>query len=350
MYDLFDTRTMIESLEQMKPARNFLLNTFFPTENVSPTEFIDIDVYKGKRRMAPFVNPRLEGKIIERLAFSTHTYKPPYIKIKRPTTAEKLLKRKMGETIYTGQASPEMQAAKILGEDLAEFDNMIDRREEWMAAQVLTTGKVRCIGDGVDQEIDFLMEATHLPVLAGGQKWDAPTTCTPIRNLRDWRKLISKDSGVVATDCIFGSGAYEYFLNSEDVRGSTSGRNSLFDLMRVNLGQIDPRDMGNGVNYIGRITELNLDVWTYDEWYLDEDDNETEKPMIPDNMVLLGSRNAYTKRQYAMIQDLDVGDFSVKRFPKSWTKKDPSVRYLLVQSAAVPCAHQIDAFLCATVY
>lgn len=342
--DLFETRKMLAALEQRKPPRSFLLDTFFSVSETFDTEHVDIDIWKGKRRLAPFVSPKKEGKIVENLGYKTRSYKPPYIKPKKVTTAEDILKREMGQHIYGSNMSPMQKAAQRLGKDLAELDDMIIRREEWMAAQVLTTGKIRCQGDGVDETLDFLMEPTHLPVLTGTALWSATQTAKPLQNLRDWKRMIAKDSGVNPTDVIMSPDVYDAMLYTDEVKGT----NNLFDNRRIMLGQIEPRDVGGGVTYIGRITELGLDLWTYEEWYVDEFDGNTEKPMIPEGKLIMGSPNAYTRRLYGAIKDLkSIG--AVRRFPKSWEVEDPSARFVMVQSAPIIALHQVDAFVCATV-
>jgi hypothetical protein len=60
--DLFDTRTMLEPLETQFSPRTFLLDTFFPMIETHATPYVDIDIVKGKRRMAPVVAPRAEGR------------------------------------------------------------------------------------------------------------------------------------------------------------------------------------------------------------------------------------------------------------------------------------------------
>jgi len=101
--NLYETRTMMRVLRQMKPARSFFRNTFFGpfgTGQLFQTEHIDIDIVRGTRRMAPFVNPKHEGKLVESQGYETWTYKPPYIKPKLVTTAEDFQKRMPGEFIY----------------------------------------------------------------------------------------------------------------------------------------------------------------------------------------------------------------------------------------------------------
>jgi hypothetical protein len=145
-----------------------------------------------------------------------------------------------------------------------------------------------------------------------------------------------------------GRNAKKNFMKCEQVIGTSGGGKSMFDLWRVNVGEINPRSLGNGVRYIGTLTELNLDIWTYDEYYVDEWDNNTEKAMMPEDKVLLGNPAAYARRQYGAIQDLSALA-SVARYPKSWTEEDPSARFVMLQSAPLPSLHQVDAFLCATV-
>lgn len=348
-YDLFNTRTMLQALEQRYPARTFFLKMFFSVMNVADTDTIDIDIWKGKRRLAPFVNPRLQGKVVEKLSYKTLSYKPPYVKPKMVTTAADILERPAGSTIYTANQSPAQRASLEVGKNIGTLDDMITRREEWMAASVLTTGKIVVQGDGVDDEIDFLMEPSHLPTLSGGALWTAHTTATPIADLRTWKKLVSKDSGLVPTDCIMGSTAYENFMQCEEVIGTSGGKKGLFDLRRVDVGQIVPREQPDGVTYIGTITELGLDIWTYDEYYVDEiSENDEERSMMPENKVLMGSTRAYCRRQYGAIKDLKA-TAAVPRFPKTWEEDDPSARYLMLQSSPLPSMHQVDAFLCAEV-
>lgn len=338
--DLFETRTLLRALEQMKPAKTFLLDTFFSSQETSNSEHVDIDIIKGKRKLAPFVSPRMEGKAVDRLGFSTRTYKPPYIKPKMVTTAEDILKRQAGDHIYAGAQSPAQQAAAQVGRDLAYLDEIITRREEWMAAQLLQTGKVSIVGDGVDDEIDFAMDSSHIVTLGGTDIWSDTTYATPLADLRTWRRLILKDSGLNSTDVIMGTDAIDAFLSHPDLANG-------LDTRRIDLGQIDPRQVPAGAIYYGRIKDVAMDLWVYDEWYYDEDAAE-DKPLIDSKKVVLGSTQARTARHYGAIQDLEAVA-SVPRFPKSWTVEDPSARFIMVQSAPLVALHQVDAFVCAKV-
>jgi hypothetical protein len=342
--DLYNTRTMLRMLQQLKTARTFILDTFFTKVPAHTTEAIDIDIIDGKRRLAPFVSPRMKGKVMEKLGRHTESYKPAYVKPKMVTTAEDLLVRQPGELVYQDGLDLQQRAATQLANELTELNDMITRREEWMAAQAVQTGKIIVKGEGVDDVVDFGMKDTHLVTLAGTALWSAKTTAKPIDKFREWCKLINKDAGVVATDAILGSEAYLAMLGTDQIASSTS---SLFNMLRVNMGIIDPQAFDNGVTYIGHINELGLDLWTYDEYFVD-DDTDQEGPMIDPKRVVVLSRKARFERHFGAIKDLKaLAPF--ERFPKVWEEDDPSVRMLMVQSAPLPCPHQKDAIVSAKV-
>lgn len=330
--DIFETRTMLQALEMMTLPRTFLLDTFFKTQEVSNSEYVDIDIIKGKRRLAPFVQPTSQGKVVERTGFTTRTFKPPYIKMKMVTTATDILKRSPGETIYDGGKSPSDKAAEQVGKDLLELTNMIIRREEWMAAQALNTGKITVSGEGFNAEVDFLMAADHKVTLSGTALW-TDAASDPVTNLRTWKRKISQDSGLVPDIAIMGSSVLDAFLNHSKVQNLLNNR-------RIDMGIINPQALPSGASYWGNIE--GLDIYAYDEWYVD--DTGTEQPMVPVDKIFLGSTKARTARHYGAIKDLEA-TAAVKYFPKSWEEKDPSARWIMVQSAPLVCPHQIDAFM-----
>lgn len=344
--DLFDPIQMTLALREAFPARQFLTNLFFSASVEHDTRTFQMDIVKGSRRLAPFVGRKKEGKVIDRENWKTAQFEPPYIKEKMVTTAEQILTRRPGEIIYTapGANSPAARAAMQLGEDAAEMQDMINRRIEWMAAQGLFTGKVPVKGDGVDAEVDFLFSASHLFTLdgtTGNEKWSVAST--DIRTqLKAWRRdLISKDSGKTANVLILGQNVEPNFINNEVMQNLLNNR-------RMEIGKIVPEEMGDGVTFVGDITSLGLSVWTYDEWYHDEVE-DVAKPMVPENMILLGSTGARCRRHYGVIEDVQAGNFATETFVKSWTVEDPSARMLMAQSAPLPAIEQPDAFVAVVV-
>ncbi len=350
LIDIFDTRTMLDAIEQMKRPGLFLRDLFFRRFFQSETDTVDVDIVKGKRRMAPFVSPLSEGKMVARTGFTTNTLKPGYIKPKIVTTAADLLKRQPGQVLYQGGQSIEARAMAQLGKDLAELMDMIDRREEWMAAQALNAGAVvmKIKGETADKTVtvDFQMAATHKITLAGQALWSDTANSNPLVDLSAWGRLCRQDSGLSPTVAVFGADAAQAFLAHPKVQ-------AVLDMRAVDMGEIRPQQLPNGVSYLGRLAlpSLFVDCYAYDEWFVDEDTG-TEGPAVPTKKVFLGSTNAANHKLYAVIQDVEAieeGQAAVQRFPKTWVVKDPGARLLMVQSAPLMALNQPDAFVSAQV-
>lgn len=342
MTDIFDTLTMLDAVEQMKLPRRFLMNTFFNGTNpvTFGTEAVTIDIVKGQRTMAPFVHPSLPGSISLRTGFSSETYTPPYIQPKRKTRAEQILKRAAGDNPFSAR-TPLERAGEQLGRDLAELDEEITRREEWMCAQALSTGRVRVVGEGVDDTIDFLMEDSHKVTLATG-RWNSSDS-DPIGNLRQWKRQIAKDSGRTGNVAVLSGEAQDAFQRNETVLKQLNSR-------RVDMGLIKPELLPDGVTYLGYLNDPGIDLYVYDEWYLDDEGDEQQ--MVPAGGLILGATSTRNAMLYGAIQDIDAiesGLVEAVRFPKSWVTPDPSARWLKLQSAALAGMLEPNAFLYAKV-
>ncbi|MDH5528378.1 MAG: major capsid protein [Nitrospirota bacterium] len=332
--DLFDSRTMMAALEETFPPKTFLRDTFFGGVETSNTKYVDVDIRKGKRKMAPFVSPKHEGKPLDRAGYTTKTYAPPYIKPFRTTAAEEIFKRPMGSHVYAGNATPAQRAAAELGKDLSELQEEIVRREEWMCAQLLLDGTLTVTGEGINDTLDFGLDPTHQVTLAGTALWTDTANSTPLENLRAWKRTVAKDSGIVPTVAVMGENVVDAFLSHADVR-------NVLDNRRLVMGAIDTSHLSAmGASYIGTIEELSF--YAYNEWF---EDAGATSPMVPVDRIFLGNPNSRAAMHYGAIQDLEVGTASVRYFPKSWTQPNPSARFVMVQSAPLPVPIQIDAFM-----
>ncbi len=335
---MFDTRTMLEMLDEVKPAGSFLRRRFFVNARVFDTENVDVDIIKHKRKMAPFVSNHIGGKTVDREGFSTNTYKPLLVAPDMITTAEDMLKRAPGEAIYGGM-SPDERAAEQLGRDMVNLEEMVSRREEWMCAKAIFTAAIPMIGEGINQTLTFGFSSGHDVNLGSGSRWNE-SGVDPLADLRDAKRKNVQDSGVSSDTILMGSDAMDAFLAKV---GTDTGQLSQ---VKVNLGQIDPQELPEGVTYWGYLKGIG-DVFTYDEWYVDDEGNE--QPLIPVKDVLIGSSKARTDMCYGAIADADEGTFVAARAPKSWTQPKPSARFIQLRSRPLPVPTQIDAFSVLTV-
>lgn len=335
---LFDTRTMLGVVKGMKKPKKFFKTRFFGNSTVSTTEKVDIDIVKGVRKVAPFVSPKIAGQVIEREGFSTSTIEPPMIKPMRVTEAETLLKRLAGEELYSGMTAEE-RAAELLGVDLVDLDDMITRREELSCREALFDGRVTLKGDGVDRVVDFQRSPSHKIILSGTNKWHDPSA-DPLKDLRDAKTLIIKDSGINPDTVVMATDVYESLINNENFRKQ-------MDMRLVNTGIIDPSILPDGVTYVGRINELGVDLYLYEEWYLD--DNGVEQPMVePGNLIMLSSKAGFTMLYGAYIGFDEKGSavvYDLERIPRTWRENEPEVRFVQLISRPIPLPKHIDSIV-----
>ncbi len=338
---LFQSRTLMEPLNEKQPATTFLLRTFFKGEKIFETKAIDFEKISGTRRLAPFVSPMRKGKLMEKEGRSMTSFEPPYIKGLGTLQPSDLNAPAAGETIYAGGKKHGQRLAEKTGEIIAEQEDTIVAREEWMAAQALDSGVVVVKGDGVDTAVDFGMPASHKVTLVGTDLWTDIVNSDPGADLKAWCKQNGKDSGVISNTVVMGDDVWTAWSNHPKVEGKLDNR-------RIEQGQIKIELLPEGVTFCGTYRDSGciVDLYTYDSWFTDDDG--TVKPYVPVDKVWVGSDRAKNKKLYGMIQDLKA-NYAVKRFVKSWEKEDPSCRFILVQSAALVGLLQPKAFTSAKV-
>lgn len=345
--DIYTPRRMGRVVEKLPPVNTFFRSTFFKNEETFPTEKVDVDFVKGSRKVAPFVHRLIGGKTVPNTGYQTKNYTPPLVAPDKVTTAGDLLKRLPGENILSGQ-TPAQRAVHKLKKDFSELRDMITRREELMCTQAIFTGKIPIIGEGINEEIDF--NFTNKETLTKAtEKWNNEAS-NPIADLKRWHEKVQKTGFTNCNMCIMASDVVDVFLSHPKVK-------DLLDTKNYNLATINPRQLPNGVTYIGTINELGLDIYKYCEWYLDDwTDPKTpaEKPHVPEGTLALISSHADYSMYYGAVTLLDekTNNFVTvegKYVPDTWTKRKPARRFLQLSSAPLPVPHDVDSWFVAKV-
>jgi hypothetical protein len=339
--DGFTTNVLIGVVQALKTPPSFLLDKYFGMESTEESEEIHFERINEKRRIAPFVSPVVAGKVVEAQGRVLRTFKPAYIKDKRVFDPTQPIKRAIGESIGGGQLTNLQRRDAHLALQLQDQLNMLTRRKEVMASEVIRTGKCTIVGDDYPQVIvDFLRDATlTVAALAGGAKWDQ-TTATPLKNLRAWQKLVRKAEGVNPTDVIMGDDAFENFISHSTVTPKLDQR--WLQGTSVNPSQ----KVVEGGSFQGTIDGFS--IYTYSGWYVDPAD-DTEKEIWPLDQVSLVSPFLEGVRAYGAIKDGKAGLKALPYFPKMWEDDDPAVEYLMLQSAPLIVPVRPNASLMADV-
>jgi hypothetical protein len=346
--DIFDTNVLIKVVPTLLLSQNWLLDKFFPSIYSSDSEFVSIDVDIGKRRMSPFVSPLVAGKLVEQRTYQTNTFKPAYIKDKRAPDLRKPVRRQIGERIG-GELTGEERMMANLQFEMADQIDMLNRRLEWMAAQVLQAGSVTIAGDGFPTvSINFNRDPSLTITLIGADDWNAvATTATPAFDIEEWCNQVLLLSGAVITDLVFSPSAWQFFLADPRVRDAvvldTSRARELNKMgAQVELGV----RVQKGAIYKGNWG--GFDCWIYNDWYLD-DTGLVQQRMLPDGGVLGCGPDLMGTRAFGQIMDPDFNYGPLPFAPKTWVEKDPAQRLILMQSSPIVIPARVNAAFYATV-
>ena len=341
--DLYSPAVLNRVVQDLKNAQRapFLLDRYFGETVVSKDEKIFFDVLVGKPRLSPFVSPLSEGQIVESLGYKTNSFSPAYIKDKRVMEDGKPVRRPAGAPI-SGPIDP-MQARQIqIGVESADQLAMLQRRQEWMAGQVLRTGAVTVSGEKYPTTVvDFGRDASLTVTLTSTARWNDASP-TVLDNLETWAGLVRAQSGVSPVDLIMPQNVWSVFRKNAEVK-ELMGFNRYSKDTDLDLG---PSATNFGVTDKGMIGSFH--VFIYEDFYVD--DNGATQKFLPDGYVLMVSPLLEGVRHYGAIKDEAAGFQATDYYSKSWTNPDPAARYLLLQSAPLVVPYRVNATFCAKVF
>ena len=211
-------------------------------------------------------------------------YSPPMVAPRRVIAPEDLESRAFGEMIYSAK-SAEQRAAEIQARDLVELQDMIINRKNKMAADILTTGKCVIKGyadDGKTELIDTIEfpEWTQKITLTGTSTWDN-AGATIYKDIKNVSELIQENTGEIPTLMLCGKNIEEYLINNTEIAKWLAIPNRE-NLMMMSLA---PHWTSPQVRFIGRLTSLNLELYSYAETYTDDDG--TVKPYLDPDCAII---------------------------------------------------------------
>lgn len=329
----FTQEELIAIIERTTRINKFFTN-FFPKRNTHLAEKLEVQIKKGKKKMAPFVANRVGGKLLLREGFETHNITTPKLAPTRILTVDDISKRILGEDIYS-KKTPEQRAMELFAKDLTDLEESISNRVEWMARSILL-GETIDITDedsGVDINVNF--NFTNKETLVGGAKWSEASS-DPIADLKRWRKNVIKKSGISPKLCVMGENAFNAFINNPKVK-------EMLNNLRISLGEITPSIIDDALTFQGKI--IGLEIYTYDEWFLN--DNDVEQPMLPLDTVLLLPKEVGSI-EYGCItimeEDEQFRTYESELVPIIYADRKNHAKELTLVSRALTTPYDVDAW------
>jgi len=340
MVERYTTQTLLGILTEVKRPKRFLLEKFFPREQTFGTEEVMFDKLLASRRLAPFVSPLVKGKPMPRAGEALVSYRPPYVKPKHVLTPDLAIKTMPGESLQ-GTMTIQQRIDRIRAQLLVEQDDMITRREEWMASSLLRTGIMTVVAeDHPPMAINLARPAGHTVALLTTARW-GETGVSPFQNLRTWAGTVAAASGAAPSEVVMDPLAASLLLQDPFLISNMQ----IYHQPPRSIDLLGSLAVPDEAQYLGSIGGFNF--YQYQSTYLEA--NGTVGKFMPDYTVILGAVSAAEGiRTYGAILDLDKMA-AASRFPKEWTEDDPSAHFLMTQSAPLPLLARPEATFCATV-
>lgn len=350
-FNFYETHTLLMAVQQIIPAASFLRDRYFPT-NAQTDIFSTTDVlceYRdGDRKLAPFVAPRKGGVAVLRDGSTMKRFTPPFIAPKRSLTIDDLNHRGFGEALYS-QLTPEQRQQQLVLRDAAEIGDMITRREEYMAAQIMLTGGcvMKQIADDPSKsdelEVHFYDGASNPYQYTPTIEWDE-TTATIMADLKALaRIMVAKGLRVADLVC------------SPDVADAITSNTSIVSMMdkrNIDIGAISAR-LIDAEKYPAAsvVAVLNVDgrqinVISYGETY--ENDSGTSTLYIPSGKAVL-TAPAAGRTLFGAVSQVEQADgqfhtYTGARVPKYLASAEGNTRSLTITSCPLPMPNSLGAF------
>ncbi|MBN1627119.1 MAG: major capsid protein [Deltaproteobacteria bacterium] len=335
MDELFLVRVLTTAINAIKAPSMKIYNRLFRSrEHLEPSDLLEFDIMTGSQKILGNISIFAPATVRDLTGRKTVTMKAPRLAEKRfiPVAALNAL-RQLG-----GKLAVESMKERIAKEQ-KDIRGETDRTLEFWAVNALK-GKI-LDNDLTTVLVDYNVNASHKPVLAGAELWTDPDS-SPVTKIREFKKLIEDDTAVPIDSWIayMGWEVMDALLVNEEVT----------NLLKT--------DKGSQMAENGRIERLaEVELIEYNASFID--DNGTRQRFIDsDEFLLIGVCEDLVDTPYAPVVDEDApggvgnvtgGGSGVLYFSKSWSEKDPSGRWIKGEARPLPVLQRPGAVIDATV-
>lgn len=342
--EIYDTMTLLGVLNRQRPDPLFFLR-FFPREMTFTTEKVFLDELSEDRYvLAPFVAPHVEGRVMARGGYETKSFKPAYVKPKHDIDVNQQFSRRAGESLVTGDLTPQQRYDATIAECFRLEREAIERRINWMCAKAMVEGAVVVEGEDYPRvTLDFGRDGDLSEVLVGTARW-GESAANPLGDLEIKMRRARRLSSGRITDVIMGEEAYGRAYRNADFKDllktdyRTGGSSA--DASILGMGDND-KDAELKAVLVGGQSANQVRIWTYAGFFHQRDPDTgalTEGFYIDPNAVVGVGNRMDGVQAFGAIKDPNARLRAMRMFPRIVDKKndDPAKEYTLTQSAPLP--------------
>ncbi len=332
---LFDTWELVDLLrdDRVTPPDGFWTQRFATPFFSEKKTIVFEELPILDRRMAPFVMPHLQGRVMRDVAGpGLRSFEPAYLKPKHVVDPSMTIQRQRGEPLG-GNLSRQERFNRITAQRLQSQAAMIKRRWEWMAAQAAIYGYVDVAGeDYTPVRVNFNRAAGNTVVLTGTAQWD-DVDADPLTDIAEAREQAFTLGRSPINEMIFGLNAWKLFRVRPEVKELMNIQYRLPGNASFNISPL--MQTGEPVQEVGTYQLPDggtMRFFVYSNSMVDPVDGVSKALLHTNDVVGLGpAMNGI--RAFGAIEDLRAGLQATDMFPKQWEVEDPSVAYVMTQSA-----------------
>lgn len=313
--DIYSTYAQLAAIEMMPLEHSLLWDLFVHEEGVSEEDKAFYDYRKGIVQMAPVVHENTGGVLMGRGGYETRMIDFCTIAPERLIEANLLKNRYFGEKVL-GAMTPDQREKKMLAQDQVDMRKAIQRRREWMARQLILTGKqeiFKYTSEGrakhATLHADFGFTQHYTP--------DTPWNQAGAKIEDDMKKI----HDIVVND---GMGEIDVILMATDV-SETMYQNSDYlnqhNIIRLDTGKLESTYRGPGLRFLGRNAD-GIDMYSFSGKFIDDDG--LPKDFIPSGTLIAGKRGML-KCMHGPVIQVESQDASAKH--KVYVKREVPLRY-----------------------
>lgn len=224
-------------ISKFDKAPNMFFSNLFPTVQAE-SDTIKWEIEYGSAGMTPFVAPGSVAPAIGMDGVGEGSAKAAFYKEKMYFDEVFLNNIRQPGTYATYQT-----AERKLSRGARKLRYRIDRRQEWMYAQMVVTGSLSyTMPGGTKFSLSYGIPTTHLITLTTDYKWGTGSSADPQEDIYNAKLLLANDAGVTPDYAILNSELLKVLIKDTTIQGllrkDAFGDGSLFANPAQVIGQL----------------------------------------------------------------------------------------------------------------
>lgn len=360
----------------IRPSQSYLRESLFPSssEQLLPTEQAEMTEVRAARSMAPFTRPGTPPRPVQGLEYTYDRIATPYISIEREIEMRDAIftRRPTAGIFHTGTDQMTAATREHLAREFTKLTWMIENREEWQVASMLTTKSMSYTDEAGDAwSAQWRTSASLSGInLAANTYWDSYTlngttgvfneaevqSTDPSNIAKEIGREMVNLIGVFPDTCIMGADAADAFEKHPHVLKKLDTQN-----LQVGALNLNNQFSQQGVRLIG--IYRGITYWEYSRALTDnEGPNQTDTELIPADTAVFISKSDIAQREmyygalanihaisgrqavYTLSDIQNMRPVQIRRFGDVYVSHDGNTASGIVTTRPMPNVRVADTF------